>query len=134
MVDQDPVTILLVDDALSLRTVLKTELQGAGYTVLEAISGMDGLDLVTSHKGIIELIIADQNMPVMTGLEMVTKIRELKDNANSNCKVIFLTSDNTPPLRQASLDLKTLGIISKPVKPPALLALVKKVASNAKPK
>ena len=127
---ENPVTILLVDDAASLRMVIKIGLQGEGFTVLEAASGTAGLELVTNHKGVIDLIIADYNMPGITGLEMVTAIRELKDNANANCKVIFLTSDNTPTLREASQALKTLGIILKPVKAPALVELVKKVIAK----
>ena len=132
MIDKDSVTILLVDDAESLRIAIKKDLQGEGYTVLEAASGTAGLDLVTGHEGFIDLMIVDQNMPGMTGLEMVTAIRALKDNANVDCKVIFLTSDNTPALKQGSLDLKALGIILKPA--PSLLKLVKKVVSKKKPK
>ena len=132
MADINPVTILLVDDAMSLRIVIKMGLQAEGYTVLEAVSGKAGLDLVTSHKGLLDLIIADQNMPGMSGLEMVTAIRALKDNANANCSVLFLTSDNTPALRQACLDLKGLGIILKPA--PSLMKLVKKIVSKKKPK
>jgi CheY-like chemotaxis protein len=132
MIDKDSVTIVLVDDARSIRVAIKKDLHGEGYTVLEAASGTAGLDLVTSHEGFIDLIIADQNMPGMSGLEMVTAIRALKDNANANCNVLFLTSDNTPALRQACLDLKGLGIILKPA--PSLIKLVKKIVSKKKPK
>ena len=48
MIDKDSVTILLVDDAESLRIAIKKDLQGEGYTVLEAASGTAGLDLVTN--------------------------------------------------------------------------------------
>ncbi|MBV1904836.1 MAG: response regulator, partial [Pseudomonadales bacterium] len=59
-------TIMIVDDSVSVRTVVRTALTGAGYNVLEAGNGKEALDKMTGSK--IHLIVSDVNMPVMDGI------------------------------------------------------------------
>ena len=65
--------ILIVDDSVSLRQVVKITLTGAGYEVLEAGDGVEALEVRQSHKA--NLVISDVNMPRMDGL---TLLRTLK--------------------------------------------------------
>lgn len=60
--------VLIVDDETVSRVLLRHLLQGAGHEVLEAADGGEGADLFSEHGA--DLVISDQDMPVMTGLEL----------------------------------------------------------------
>ena len=110
---------------------LRGPLEAEGYTILEASSGVEGLSLISAYKEPISLIITDQNMPNKTGTEMVSAIRKLTDNPNRNCPVVFLTSDSSPQIRDACVNLGAKAIVLKPVKPDALAGAVKKILEKS---
>ncbi|MDO9314528.1 MAG: response regulator, partial [Burkholderiaceae bacterium] len=68
-------TILIVDDSTSLRTVVKLALARAGYEVLEAGDGKEGLTQL-DKAGKVHLIISDVNMPNMDGITFVTHVKQ----------------------------------------------------------
>jgi two-component system chemotaxis response regulator CheY len=61
--------ILAVDDSTSVRQMVSFTLGKAGYEVVEAVDGKDGLDKVSGGK--FDLIITDLNMPKMDGIQMI---------------------------------------------------------------
>ena len=80
--------ILVVDDELDMRTFITTLLETNGYKPVAATDGKEGLELARKVKP--DLIILDITMPVMTGIEMLEKLkaeRDLKD-----IPVIMLTA------------------------------------------
>jgi CheY-like chemotaxis protein len=90
--------ILLVEDEISLRRVLKVKLVATGYRVLEAKDGKQGLNLAIKNKP--DLILLDIIMPVMDGLTMLSKLRQ--DKAGADIPVIMLTNLNdTEKMRTA---------------------------------
>ena len=68
-------TLLLVDDEPSIVSSLKRLLRGDGYRILTANSGSEGLKLLEEHT--VDLIVSDQRMPEMTGVEFLRKVRQL---------------------------------------------------------
>lgn len=58
-------TILAVDDSASIRQMVSFTLKSAGYDVVEAVDGMDGLDKAKTRS--VNLVLTDQNMPRMDG-------------------------------------------------------------------
>ncbi len=66
--------ILVVDDQENVRSMITKMLSRMGYDVSEAETGMHGLDLVRENPDLYDLILTDQNMPKMTGIEMVQQI------------------------------------------------------------
>lgn len=68
-------TLLLVDDEENITSALVRLLRRDGYTILRANSGQDGLDLLTQHK--VGVIISDQRMPGMTGVEFLSQVKVL---------------------------------------------------------
>ena len=80
--------ILVVDDSLTTRTLQKNILQSYGYRVQIATNAPDAL--IKIHKEHFDLIITDNEMPKMSGLEFVKEIR--KEKAFSNIPIIVLTS------------------------------------------
>lgn len=69
--------ILVIDDDLTLLDLLKQSLEKAGYKVLTATNGIDGLQMV--YKGKADLVVLDVMMPRMDGLETCNRLREISD-------------------------------------------------------
>jgi len=112
--------ILVVDDDPDMRAVLRKHLSGAGYEVAEAESADDARARLAERLP--DLIVSDINMPQTSGVEFVASLRE--DSALSRVPVIYLTSLET----NTELVVNTLGypLLSKPLNPPELLALIKR--------
>jgi diguanylate cyclase (GGDEF)-like protein len=68
-------TLLLVDDEENVLAALERALHGDGYTILKAGSGFEGLALLERHE--IGVVISDQRMPEMSGVEFLTRVKEL---------------------------------------------------------
>ena len=68
--------ILVADDDPLIRSVVTVLLQGAGYFVLSADDGYEGLELSRKHAGRIDLLITDMNMPGMDGLDLCVHLKE----------------------------------------------------------
>ena len=69
--------ILLVEDDEALRALILSSLRDAGYTVLEAANGVDGLRIAHREAGTIELVVTDVVMPGMSGPKMAEQISDL---------------------------------------------------------
>ena len=70
-------TVLVVDDESVIRGVFTEFLRSQNYTVLTAENGKEGLALYQKHADMIDLVLLDLTMPVMSGRETLTKLREL---------------------------------------------------------
>lgn len=68
-------TLLLVDDDAAVLAALKRLLRREGYTLLEARSGAEGLDLLAKHE--VGVVISDARMPEMSGTEFLSRVREI---------------------------------------------------------
>ncbi|MFP4415752.1 MAG: response regulator [Chitinispirillaceae bacterium] len=72
--------VLVVEDSVTSRTLLKAVLQSAGYTVKTAVDGADAYAVVKSEP--VDVVVSDIDMPRMNGLELTRKIRADKDISN----------------------------------------------------
>ena len=81
-------TIMVVDDNPDIITIVKTILEGKGYTVLSASSGPELLNLLKNQKP--DLIILDIMMPEMDGLEVLSQLKAVSETAT--VPVILLTA------------------------------------------
>jgi diguanylate cyclase (GGDEF)-like protein len=68
-------TLLLVDDEEEVRAALERVLRHDGYNILQANSGLEGLEVLAKHG--VGVIISDQRMPGMSGVEFLTRVKEL---------------------------------------------------------
>jgi len=115
--------ILIVDDSATMRQQTRTLLQGAGFTILEAGNGQEGL---TQAEGTAcDLIIADVNMPVMNGIDMIGHIRKLPTYAK--IPIFVLTTESSGDAVQRGKAAGATAWVVKPFKPETLLGAVKKV-------
>jgi two-component system chemotaxis response regulator CheY len=115
--------ILLVDDSASVRTVAGIALRGAGYEVIEASNGQEGLGKLNGDK--IHLIVSDVNMPVMDG---ITFLKEVKAVPNYRfTPVIMLTTEAGEDKKQLGRAAGAKAWIVKPFQPQHLLDAVAKL-------
>lgn len=117
-------TILIVDDSMSLRTVVRMALERAGYAVLEASDGRQGLAQL-DKGGKVNLIVSDVNMPNMNGIEFVTEVK--KHPKHRFVPVIMLTTENQREKMEQGRAAGAKAWIVKPFDPPQLLDAVSKL-------
>ncbi|WP_437939050.1 response regulator [Sorangium sp. So ce341] len=120
--------ILLVEDSNTVRQQVGILLSGAGYSIVEADNGRDAVAVVSAHKGDLAMIIADVNMPVMNGIEMLESLRD--KGLASGVPILMLTTEGQPELIDKARKAGAKGWIIKPFKPDLLLAAVKKLAGE----
>src|SRR5258708_15428111 len=68
--------VLVVDDSVMTRTLERTILEAAGYSVVVATDGVQALELLTEHQ--IDIIVSDVEMPRMDGLALTSAVRQGK--------------------------------------------------------
>lgn len=117
----DMTTILCIEDETLIRRDIALELKDAGYDIVEAENGEEGLNKVLKHTP--DLILCDINMPVMDGYEFLKKLR--RDHPEyARIPIIFLTAYSQ---RDQVIEGKKMGAddyITKPVDFDAMLATV----------
>ncbi|OKH19751.1 response regulator [[Limnothrix rosea] IAM M-220] len=104
-------TVLVIDDSLTTRQTLSTTLQKAGYRVIQAQDGADGLNQLEQHPEV-EGIICDVEMPQMNGFEFLGRCR--KKYAKTDLPVLMLTSRGSKRYRQLAEQLGSNGYLTKP--------------------
>ncbi len=111
-------TILVVDDEPQIRRVMRTTLSSNGYSVVEAKSGEEALEMMRKERP--ELVLLDVNMPGMGGLETCREIRDQSDVA-----IIMLTVRNTEHDKVLALDAGADDYVVKPFSVEELLARIR---------
>ena len=102
--------ILTVDDSRTIRMIVKKAFQQYDCNIVEAENGMEGLALAAKEKP--DLIILDITMPVMTGIEMLAKLKAEKDL--KNIPVIMLTAESG---KENVMKIVKMGVRDYVVKP-----------------
>jgi chemotaxis family two-component system sensor histidine kinase/response regulator PixL len=108
---KNPHTILIVDDAATMRQMLTLTLRKAGYQVIQARDGREALEQLHQHPQI-RLVICDIEMPTMNGFEFLTHRRQTP--ALLNIPVIMLTSRSGEKHRKLALHLGATNYYTKP--------------------
>jgi two-component system chemotaxis response regulator CheY len=115
--------ILVVDDSATLRQVVGIALKGAGYDVIEACDGKDGLSKLNGQK--IHLIISDVNMPNMDGITFVQEAKKLP--AYKFTPIIMLTTEAGENKKASGQAAGAKAWVVKPFQPAQMLAAVSKL-------
>ncbi|RMD84485.1 MAG: sigma-54-dependent Fis family transcriptional regulator [Candidatus Dadabacteria bacterium] len=117
-------TILFVDDDRSGRELSRFNLEKAGYAVDEAQSGEEALRLFNPQKH--DLIISDIRMEKMSGIDLLTKIKE----ATSGVPVIMITAYGTVDAAVEAMKLGAFDFILKPFSSDQLIVSVEKALEH----
>ena len=114
-------TLLIVDDSESIRELVSYNLTDAGYNIIKAINGQDGLDKLNAD---VKLIVSDLNMPIMDGITMIKHIR--KDPEYKHLPIIMLTTESQQGIKNAARLAGATAWIVKPFDKEKLVRVIKK--------
>jgi PAS domain S-box-containing protein len=117
-------TILVIDDEEFLRMTLVRALERRGYRVLAAGSGDEAVCLVEGHEGPLDLVVSDILMPGMSGVEVVERIRELRD-----VRALFMSGYPDEQVLGERLDSRAACFIAKPFSGASLARKVREALS-----
>jgi PAS domain S-box-containing protein len=122
-------TVLLVEDNEAVRGLARETLVRAGYEVLVAGNGVEGLRVATEHLSKISLVVTDVVMPVMGGPELVSRLRELR----RDLKIVLMSGySDDPDLRGNRPDLAA-AFVQKPFTPAQLARVVRETIDGSIP-
>lgn len=117
--------ILTVEDSKTIRQVLGKTLREAGYQVVEATNGEEGLHRMRDET--FDLMITDLNMPRMDGITLVREVR--RDLGRRFMPILMLTTETQEEQRLAGKAVGASGWLTKPFVPQQLLKVVWMVLS-----
>ena len=119
------INILIVDDSAVMRSIILKTMRMTGLPLGEtyqAANGQEGLDILSQHW--IDLVIADINMPVMNGEEMIDRMQENPDTKEIPIIVVSTEGSNT---RIERLQHKGARFIHKPFSPEIVRDTIKDI-------
>lgn len=118
--------ILVVDDEIHIQRVVAIKLRNNGFDVITAEDGQKGYEAAISEKP--DLIISDYQMPNMTGVEMVEKLRNQSEA--ERIPIIMLTARGFAIEDSQKHNLNIAEFLSKPFSPKELLKTVEDVLAE----
>ncbi len=120
----EKVNILWVDDEVDLLKPHILFLKEKGYDVQTINNGNDALDLIEKHN--YDIVFLDENMPGLSGLETLNRIKEMKQNV----PVVMITKSEEEHIMEDAIGSKIADYLIKPVKPNQILLALKKILDN----
>ena len=115
--------VLVADDEVHIIHVVAIKLRNNGYEVVTADNGAEAFALACEEKP--DIIVTDYQMPRMTGLELVERLRQCEQT--KDVPVIMLTARNFAISQQQQEDLQISECVSKPFSPKELLGNIEDV-------
>ena len=115
--------VLVVDDEIHIVHVVAIKLRNNGYEVISADNGAEAFKLACEEKP--DIIVTDFQMPGMTGLELVEKLRQREETRD--IPVIMLTARSFAVPKEQQEDLRISGCLSKPFSPKELLVSIEDI-------
>ena len=118
--------VLLVDDEHRIVELQQQVIESLGYHVTATASSTEALEIFTSRPDQIDLVLTDQAMPEMAGIELVEKLRRVRPDI----PVILCTGYNDTHTREKALDLEINCMLQKPLTRNELALAMRKVLDN----
>ena len=112
--------ILVVDDQLVMRELVKTTLATMNHEVTTAEDGVPALEIARTNE--FDLVITDINMPIMNGISLVSKLRRISHM--ENVPILMLTTESSDFKKEKSKRMGANGWIQKPFTPDRLTKAV----------
>lgn len=123
-------SILIVDDSMPMRTVLKRSLAAAGYEssrILEASNGKEALKIMEGDW--VDLIMTDHNMPEMDGFSFLKKVKT--EALFKDIPVVVISTEGNVSKIKEFMDTGAAGYLTKPFTSEALRDLIVSIIGEA---
>ena len=115
--------VLTVDDSRTILAMLRHTLVNAGFEVLQAEDGKQGLDVLKTED--VDVVITDINMPGMDGIEFIKHVRA--SGQHQSLPILILTTETSQEKRDQGKQAGGTGWIVKPFDPDKLISVIQKV-------
>ena len=115
--------VLTVDDSRTILAMLHHTLSNAGFEVLQAEDGKQGLDVLKTET--VDVVITDINMPVMDGIEFIKHVRAT--GQHNSLPILILTTETSQDKRDQGKAAGGTGWIVKPFDPDKLISVIHRV-------
>ena len=118
-------SILIVDDSLPMRSVIKKTIKAAGFgqsEFLEAANGKEALTLLKNNW--VDMVLTDHNMPVMNGLDFIRAVKA--DELLKTIPVVVISTEGDESRIKEFLDGGAVGYLAKPFAAEAIRDLIVK--------
>jgi two-component system chemotaxis response regulator CheY len=116
--------VLVVDDSALIHQMFRMALQRYKCAIIFAKDGQAALDLLAQHPDV-DLILLDINMPIMSGLEFLKKVKTL--DSYSRIPVVIQSTAGEEEDTKRGMELGAAGYVTKPIQTAALHALIQKL-------
>ena len=119
--------VFIVDDSVTVRASVEYTLKKAGYTVMSAVDGQDGIDKLESLEKQGKrpaMIISDINMPLLDGIGFIKAIKQKP--SFKFIPVLVLTTESQEKKKMEGKQAGAAGWLVKPFQPDQLVGVVKK--------
>lgn len=116
--------VLIVDDSATVRLQVRYALEPAGFEVIEAQDGLEGLELILRESQL-DAVICDVNMPRKSGLELLEDVKA--SGVAAQLPIIVMTTEGQPALVQRAKAAGAKGWLVKPFKPHVLVSAMTKI-------
>jgi len=120
-------TALVVDDSKSILSLMRNVLGIAGYDVLTASDGNEGLSVLKSGKHV-DIVITDLNMPNMDGITFIWEIRKLPEHVFT--PICMLTTESEQVKLEEGESISIDAWINKPIQPVNVVNIVKQIVPS----
>lgn len=115
--------VLTVDDSRTMLAMLHYTLSAAGFEVLQAEDGQQGLEVL--QRETVDVVITDINMPVMDGIEFIQQVRA--SGQFQSLPILILTTESSEEKRGQGKAAGGTGWIVKPFDPEKLVSIIQRV-------
>ncbi|MDT3707317.1 MAG: response regulator [Thiobacillus sp.] len=115
--------VLTVDDSRTILAMLHHTLANAGFEVLQAEDGQQGLEVLKTES--VDVVITDINMPVMDGIEFIRQVRAT--GRHNSLPILILTTETSQDKRDQGRAAGGTGWIVKPFDPEKLINVIHRV-------
>lgn len=123
-------SVLVVDDTASIRFLIRTNLELAGYEVAEAVDGVDCLEILARPDALPDLITVDVMMPRLDGVATVAAIRAAE--RTRDIAVVMVTTQGHPADIQRATQAGVDAYVTKPFDPDFLVQTVGEVLDQTR--
>ncbi len=120
----ESIKILWVDDEIEMLKPHFLFLEDRGYTTTSCTNGQDALDLIEANR--FDVILLDENMPGLNGLETLAEIK----NRKPNLPVVMITKNEEEQIMEDAIGSKISDYLIKPVNPHQILLSLKKILNQ----
>ncbi len=117
------VKVLLVEDEITLRDLLKTILEESGLNIITAADGVEAVEIFKAHKDEIGVVLSDLGLPRLGGWEAFLKMREI----NPELKGILASGYSNQKVKDEILKSGAENFIQKPYNPPEIIAMIRRM-------